>query len=59
MVWLGEAQVGTDDPELRQAVNYLLVGLMDYFGTDTRKWVSVTLKRDDPRVLGIMEVQGE
>ena len=59
VIWLGEAQVGTDDPELRQAVNYLLIGLMDYFGTDTRKWVSETLKRDDPRVLGIMDVQGE
>jgi len=59
VVWFGEAQTGTDDPELRQAVNYLLVALMDYFGTDTRRWVAVTLKRNDPRVQGIMEVQGQ
>jgi len=53
VVWLGEALTGADNPELRQAVNYLLVGCMEYFGVDTREWVTVTIKEDDPRVLDI------
>lgn len=54
-LWIGEAVVGADNPELRQAVNYLLLGLMDYFAADTQRWVTVTLKKDDPRVLAIAE----
>ena len=56
-VWIGETMVGMDDPEMRQAVNYLLVGLMEYFGADTRRWVSLTLKQTDPRVEGLAGVQ--
>ena len=56
-VWIGEAVVGTEDPEMRQAVNYLLVGLMEYFGVDTHRWVTVNLKENDPRVEGLAEVQ--
>jgi hypothetical protein len=54
-LWIGESVVGMDDPELRQAVNYLLVGLMEYFGADTERWVSVKLEKDDPRVLAVAE----
>jgi hypothetical protein len=52
-LWVGEAVVGTNDPDLRDAVNYLLVGAMEYFGTDTRQWTAVRIRRDDPRLLGI------
>ncbi len=52
-LWIGEAVVGRDNPELRQAINYLLVGLMEYFGAETQHWVTVKLKRDDPRVLAV------
>ena len=55
-LWIGEAAVGMEDPEMREAVNYLLVGLMEYFGTDTDQWVTVTLKRDDPRVRALAEM---
>jgi len=54
-LWIGEAVLGMDDPELRQAVNYLLAGLMEYFGADTQRWVTVTFKKDDPRVLAVAE----
>ncbi len=54
-LWIGEALVGMDHPELRQAVNYLLVGLMEYFGADTQRWATVKLKRDDPRALAVAE----
>jgi hypothetical protein len=53
-LWIGEAVVGRSDPELRDSVNYLLVGLMDYFTTDTRQWVTLRIRRDDPRVQGLV-----
>lgn len=55
-VWIGEAVVGMDEPELRRAINYLLVGLMDYFEEDTERWVTVTLKDKDPRILALEEI---
>jgi hypothetical protein len=55
-IWIGEAIVGMDEPESRRAVNYLLVGLMEYFGEDTEHWVTVTLKENDPRVLAVAGV---
>lgn len=56
-VWMGEAVVGRDDPELREAINYLLIGCIEYLGVDTTKWVTMTIKRDDPRVLSLAEVR--
>ncbi len=56
-IWIGEAVVGRGDAELRDSVNYLLLGLLDYFGADTQRWVSIRLKRDDPRVEGLAAVQ--
>lgn len=53
VVWLAEAVTGADNPELRQAVNYLLVACMEHLGVDTGQWVTMTIKRDDPRVLGV------
>jgi hypothetical protein len=55
VVWLGEALTGANDPELRQAVNYLLIACMEHFGADTREWVTTTIKKDDPRIQGIAE----
>ncbi len=52
-IWIGEAVVGRSDPEMRDSVNYLLIGLFDYFATDTRRWVGMTLKENDPRVQGL------
>jgi hypothetical protein len=54
-VWIGEAVVGRNDPELRKAVNYLLVGCIEYLGVDTEGWVTVKIKRDDPRLLGLVK----
>jgi hypothetical protein len=58
VVWVGEAITGTDDPELREAVNYLLVGCMEYFPEDTGKWVTERIREDDPRILAILEGGG-
>jgi len=56
-VWIAEAIVGRSDAELRDSVNYLLIGLMEYFATDTKRWVSMRLPEDDPRVQGLAETQ--
>jgi hypothetical protein len=53
MVWLGEASLGTGNPELREAVNYLLAACLEYFGADTKEWVDVAITEDDPRITGI------
>ncbi len=54
-VWVGEATLDTDQAELRQTVDYLLVGCIEYLGVDTGHMVRVTIKRDDPRILSITE----
>ena len=56
-LWIGEAMVGRGDAELRASVNYLLIGLFEYFGADTRRWISIRFKADDPRVEGLAAVQ--
>jgi hypothetical protein len=56
-VWIGNAIVGMNTPELRLAINFLLVGFIDYFATDTERWVHVRLKEDDPRVQALAEVR--
>jgi hypothetical protein len=56
-VWIGEAVVGRSDAELRDSVNYLLIGLFEYFGADTERWVSMTIEEDDPRIQGLTETQ--
>lgn len=53
MVWLGEATLGTGSPETREAANYLLAACLEYFGADTREWITVAIQEDDPRILGI------
>jgi len=55
-IWIGEAVVGRGDAELRESVNYLLIGLFPYFGGDTQRWVSLKLKKDDPRIEGLAMV---
>ena len=59
VVWLGEALTGADNPELRQAVNYLLVGCMEHFPVDTHEWIAMTIKRTDPRIQGLAGVTPE
>ncbi len=59
VVWFGEALTGANHPELREAVNYLLVACMEHFGLDTEEWVRMTIKQDDPRIRGIAEEQPE
>jgi hypothetical protein len=49
-VWVGEATMSTDRAELRETVNYLLIGCIEYLGVDTERKVALTIRKDDPRL---------
>jgi hypothetical protein len=54
-VWVGEAMISTDRAELRETVNYLLIGCIEYLGVDTGRKVAVKIRKDDPRLLAIAD----
>ena len=54
VIWVGEAMMSTSRAELREAVNYLLVGCIEYLGLDTAERVTLTIKRNDPRIASII-----
>jgi hypothetical protein len=33
-----------------------LIGLIDHFGADTQRWISIRLKKNDPRVAALAAV---
>jgi len=49
-VWIGESAYTDRDPDFREDINYLLAGLFRYFGDDTGRQVTTTLKPSDPRL---------
>jgi len=49
-VWIGEAMLNTERAELRETVNYLLIGCIEYLGVDTGRNVAVRIRKDDPRL---------
>jgi len=53
LVWVGEAMLSTDRAELRETVGYLLIGCIEYLGIDTGQNVTMTIKKDDPRLVGL------
>jgi len=55
VVWVGEAVTSTERAELRETVGYLLIGCIEYLGVDTGQKVSITIRKDDPRLLDIAD----
>ncbi len=53
--WVGEAVTARYSGDLREAINYLLVGSFEYFGQDTKKRMTVTIDENDLRIKEIME----
>jgi len=49
-VWIGEASITGENTDLRATIDYLLTGVFEYFGKDTKKQVFVDIKDDDPRL---------
>jgi len=57
IVWIGEAIIGTDAADLRRIVNYLLVGLFEYFGKDTSRQMVVRVSYEDPRIVRLTNLK--
>jgi hypothetical protein len=53
VVWVGEAMMSTDQADLRETVDYLLIGCIEYLGVDTGRKVTIFIKKDDPRIMGL------
>ena len=49
-VWIGEAHTVLSQPDLREALDYLLSGIFEYFGTDTGRSVTVNIGKENPLV---------
>ena len=52
-VWVGEASTSKYYTDKRQGVDYLLVGIFEFFGQDTRGLKSVEITEKDPRIADI------
>ena len=53
VVWVGEAMMSTDQADLRETIDYLLVGCIEHLGVDTGRKVTMFIKKDDPRIMGL------
>jgi hypothetical protein len=53
VIWVGEAVISTSRVELREAVDFLLVGCVEFLGVDTGERVTLTIRKNDPRVLSL------
>jgi len=53
--WVGEAATVRYSADLREAINYLLVGSFEYFGQDTKKRMTVTIDENNPILKEIMQ----
>jgi hypothetical protein len=53
VIWVGEAVISTSQVALREAVDFLLVGCIEFLGVDTGERVTLTIRRNDPRVLSL------
>lgn len=49
-IWIGEAYVTGENGDLRDIINYLIVGIFDHFGENTGRKIPVNIPQDDPRV---------
>ncbi len=46
-VWIGEASVTGEGMDLRDMINYLVVGIFDHFGENTGRKIPVNIPQDD------------
>jgi hypothetical protein len=53
-IWIGETANTSQNPDLREVINYLLVASFEHFGENTGKSVIVSMPEDDPRIKSIL-----
>jgi hypothetical protein len=49
-IWIGEASVTGESMDLRNILNYLVIGIFDHFGENTKKQLTVNIREDDTRL---------
>ena len=49
-LWIGEASITGESPDLRYIMNYLLAGISESFGKNTEKELFINIREDDPRI---------
>ena len=49
-LWIGEASNTSENPDIRGAINYLLVAAFDHFGENTHISVTADVSGDNPRL---------
>ncbi len=49
-VWIGEAATSGYYANVREGIDYLLVGAFEYFGRNTKKQMELNLNENDPRI---------
>ncbi|MEW6101715.1 MAG: membrane lipoprotein lipid attachment site-containing protein [Candidatus Omnitrophota bacterium] len=54
-LWIGEASSSLENPDHREAVNYLLVALFEHFGEDTHRSLKVDISAKNPGVKKLMQ----
>lgn len=49
-VWIGEAATSGYYANVREGIDYLLVGTFEYFGRNTKKQMELDINENDPRI---------
>ncbi len=55
IVWIGENSSTSQNPDLRDTINYLLVAAFEHFGENTGKSITINISRKDQRVREIAQ----
>lgn len=54
-VWIGEASITSEAGDIRELINYLIIGIYKYFGRNTGKTLSIDVEEDDPLIRRITD----
>lgn len=54
-VWIGEATNTSGDPDLREAVNYLLIAAFGHFGENTHKSMTIDVSKKNPQLKKLLQ----
>lgn len=54
-LWIGESSLTSQNPDLRELINYLLVETFAHFGENTRKSIKHSISSKDPRVQELLK----
>lgn len=50
IIWIGENSLTSENPDLRDTINYLLVAAFERFGQSTERSIITNISENDPRI---------